>query len=194
VHERLLAAAEELFYSQGIASTGVDAVIERAGVATGSLYKHFAGKDALVEAYLRDRDQRWREHWEACIAEQGDPVERVLAIFTALSRWSPPTPANRGCAHFAATVQLSPDHPGFRAAREHKQHLSRRLAELCAQTAAANPTDVARDLLLLYEGATNFNALDPGSDAIDRAQRVARQRLERDEAGLTRPATTNAAR
>lgn len=56
--DRLLAAADELFYSNGISSTGVDAVISRAQVSIGSLYNNFGSKDNLVMAYLETRDQR----------------------------------------------------------------------------------------------------------------------------------------
>ncbi len=53
--ERLLAAAEELFYQDGVQSVGIDRVIERAGVAKASLYANFKGKDDLVRAYLDAR-------------------------------------------------------------------------------------------------------------------------------------------
>lgn len=178
MRERLLVAAEELFYTEGIASTGVDAVIERAGVATGSLYKNFGGKDALVEAYLHERDHRWRAHWEACIAEHSDPVERVLAIFTAVASWSPSSPANRGCAHLAATVQLPPGHPATQAAHAHKQHLADRLRELCAATTTEDPESLGHDLLLIYEGMNNLIALDLDPDPVARARQLAQQRLD----------------
>lgn len=183
VRQRILAAAEDLFYSQGIASTGVDAVIERAGVATGSLYKHFGGKDALVEAYLHDRDLRWRAHWQACIDAEVDPVERVLAIFTATATWSPDAPADRGCAHLAAMVQLPGGHPARRAAVAHKQHLADRLEELCAETSAHDPGDLSRDVLLVYEGMNNQLALGADPEAIERARRMARSRLTAQERG-----------
>lgn len=177
VRERLLTAADELFYSQGIASTGVDAVIERAGVATGSLYKNFGGKDGLVVAYLQARDALWRSLWEDCIGEHTDPVDRVLAIFTAMDRWDGNPGASRGCAHLAATVQLPPGHPGIQAAADHKNHLRARLAELCAATTATDPEDLTHDLLLIYEGTQNTLALRHDPDPIDRARHLAKLRL-----------------
>lgn len=175
--ERLLIAAGELFYANGIASTGVDAVIERAGVATGSLYNNFDGKGALIEAYLQDRDQRWRTHWEGCIAEQSDPDARVLALFTAAELWMQDVAANRGCAHLAAALQLPADHRGTRAAAAHKQHLTDRLRELCTATRTPDPTDLAADLLLMYEGMQNMIAMNLDAAPIDRARRLAIGRL-----------------
>ena len=53
--ERLLQAASELFYAEGVQSVGIDRVIERAGVAKASLYSTFGSKEQLVCAYLDDR-------------------------------------------------------------------------------------------------------------------------------------------
>lgn len=177
--QRLLIAADALFYAEGIASTGVDAVIEHAGVATGSLYKNFGGKAALVAAYLHERDDRWRTQWEGCIAEHTDPVERVLALFTAMERWDDGQATNRGCAHLAAAVQLPTDHPGAHAAAAHKQHLADRLHELCADTGAADPYEITQDLLLIYEGMHAMITMHLDPHPISRARHLAIERLAR---------------
>jgi len=174
---RLLDAADELFYAHGITSTGVDAVIERAGVATASLYKNFAGKDDLVAAYLTARDERWREHWESCIAEHAGPHERVLALFTAMQTWDAGPGPNRGCAHVAASLQLAEGHPGRAVARQHKQHIIERLGQLVAEADIPGAHEVARDLMVIYEGMFSLLALDLDSDATTRAHDLARLRL-----------------
>lgn len=59
--ERLLKAANELFYEEGVHTVGIDRVIERAGVAKASLYGTFGSKEELVLAYLQLRqDTRQR--------------------------------------------------------------------------------------------------------------------------------------
>jgi AcrR family transcriptional regulator len=174
---RLLNAADQLFYAHGIASTGVDAVIARAGVATASLYKNFAGKDDLVAAYLSARDQRWREHWESCIAELANPDERVLALFTAMRSWDAGPGPNRGCAHVAASLQLPQDHPGRVVAREHKRHVLERLGQLVAEASIPNSQEVTGDLMMIYEGMLSLLALDLDPDAIARAHGLARLRI-----------------
>src|ERR1700732_3233580 len=83
--ERLLAASDELFYRDGVHSTGIDAVIEKAGVAQGSLYYIFGGKDELVAAYLRGRLDAWRERVDAAQAAIDDPEEKILAVFDAIA-------------------------------------------------------------------------------------------------------------
>ena len=58
--QRLLDAATELFYREGIHSVGVDRIIEAAGVTRATMYKQFEGKEGLVLAYLDGEDQQLR--------------------------------------------------------------------------------------------------------------------------------------
>src|ERR1700712_3118802 len=83
--ERLLAAADELFYEQGIHTVGIDKIIERAGVAKASLYSTFGSKDELVRAYLQARDEGRRARLLAAIDRYTDPIDRLLAVFDSLA-------------------------------------------------------------------------------------------------------------
>jgi AcrR family transcriptional regulator len=151
---RLLAAADELFSSKGIAGTPVDEAVRRAGVATMTLYHHFDGKDALVAAYLRDRHERWMQRWESHIGAASDPADRLLAIFDALDEWAKEGGAARGCAFVDAAAELSDRaHPAWREIDAHKRDLRDRLAELAESIDRADPGGVADQLLLIYEGA-----------------------------------------
>ena len=87
--ERILDAAYELFSQRGIRAVGVNEVIERAGVATATLYRHFPSKDELVLAFLELREQRWtKDLIEAgAISRGSDPEERLLAIFDVFDEW-----------------------------------------------------------------------------------------------------------
>ncbi len=92
---------------QGIAATGVDAVLRRAGVAPATLYAHFPGKDHLVAAYLQRRLDRWRETWDAALRHCGDdPDARALSVFDALDEF-PRRETTRGCAFLAAGVEVT---------------------------------------------------------------------------------------
>lgn len=183
VRQRLLTAAEDLFYAHGIASVGVDAVTARAGVATASLYKNFGGKDDLVAGYLQARDGRWRRHWEGHIHDQHDPRERVLALFTALETWTPGHGPSKGCAHLAALQQLPQDHPGAVASRSHKHYLLDRLHQLLTETGDPEPQRTATDLLLIYEGTLALQATGHGTDAARRGRRLADGHLDHGECG-----------
>src|SRR5580704_17346171 len=81
--ERLLGAATELFYAEGVQSVGIDRVIARAGVAKASLYSTFGSKEGLVRAYLERRHEVVIERLRRAVAAAEDPVERLLAVFDA---------------------------------------------------------------------------------------------------------------
>jgi AcrR family transcriptional regulator len=178
VRQRLLTAAEDLFYEHGIASVGVDAIVARAGVATASLYKNFGGKADLVAGYLRARDERWGELWEMHIDQYEEPCERVLAIFSALATWDSTQGATNGCAHLAALQQLPPDHPGAAVSRRHKTYLRDRLRRLVVETGCTEPEDTVTDLLLIYEGTLALLATDTGAGAVGRGRHLAATRLD----------------
>src|ERR1700733_14875094 len=84
--ERLLDAANELFYAEGVQSVGIDRVIERAGVAKASLYSTFGSKEELVRAYLDLRHERQLARLRAGAAGVEDPVEAILAVFDAQAK------------------------------------------------------------------------------------------------------------
>ncbi|WP_216216844.1 TetR/AcrR family transcriptional regulator [Amycolatopsis aidingensis] len=169
--ERLLTAAGELFYTRGINATGIDAIVERAGVALATLYKHFGGKDRLVAAYLEERDRRWRVDWEAAIAAA--PEQRVVAIFDALERWWVTEDRYRGCAQVDAAVEITDvDHPAIAAIARHKTHLRQRLTELASEAGAAEPEQIAADIVVIYEGTITALLLQTVPDPLQRARRL----------------------
>lgn len=79
--ERLLKAASELFYNDGITATGIDTIIAKAGVAKMSLYNNFASKAELVQAYVQSRKKEWRQLYEERVRGVATPQERILAVF-----------------------------------------------------------------------------------------------------------------
>src|ERR1700759_1924922 len=83
--ERLLAAANELFYDEGIHTVGIDRVIARAGVAKASLYATFGSKDELVRAYLEARADARRRRITERLAPIAAPRDRILAVFDLLA-------------------------------------------------------------------------------------------------------------
>ena len=183
MRQRILDAADALFYAEGIVGTGVDAVLARSGAAIGSLYSHFGGKDGLVLAYLQAREDRWRAVWDAEVARHDDPRERVLAIFDAQQRWSEAAPSHHGCAHAAAVAQLPDGDPAREAALAHKRAARTRLRELVEQVddlgplSTAEVDDLVDDLLLLHEGTLVALGVGHVTDPVARARRAAARRL-----------------
>src|SRR2546429_8803102 len=79
--ERLLAAADQLFYAEGVHVVGVDRIAERAGVTKATLYNTFGSKEELVRAYLEEHMRRRQERIARILAAHDSPRKRILGIF-----------------------------------------------------------------------------------------------------------------
>lgn len=154
VRTLILDAASELFYQQGIHAIGIDTVIDRAGVAKASLYRHFRTKDDLTAAVLRRRDERWRA-WlaETVEAHATTPRQKLLAVFDALDEWFA-SQDFRGCGFINAAAEFpAPDHPVRAVVKDHKRAVIRYLGDLAREARAQHPEVLASELFLLMEGA-----------------------------------------
>jgi AcrR family transcriptional regulator len=179
VAERILRAASELFYEEGIRAVGVDTIVEHAEVAKMSLYKNFGSKDELVVAYLRARDERWRAWFEDAIeCRAGSPRERLLAVFDAYGEWME-RESPRGCAFINAFAELAdPAHPALEVAWEQKEWMLRYLAKLASEAGVEEPEELAERLFMLLEGATVAGAMRTVEDSLRKAKETAASLVE----------------
>jgi AcrR family transcriptional regulator len=150
--ERLLAAADELFYAEGVQSVGIDRIIEHAGVAKASLYNLFGSKEALVSAYLESRHRGTVERLKSAVARHRDPRKRLLAVFDAQGRLFA-EPGFRGCAILTATAEATDGSIIDKAAEDYRAEMLALLTDLARDAGAANPARLARQLHLVYDGA-----------------------------------------
>jgi AcrR family transcriptional regulator len=144
--ERIMEAADRLFYQKGIRTVGVDAVAAEAGISKRSLYDTFPSKDALVAAYLRQRVQPLPASGEP-------PAAQLLALFDQLhARF-----ANgdfRGCPFVNAVTELAEDCETARGiALGYKEERRRHMASLLVRAGATDPEALAGQIALLFEGA-----------------------------------------
>ena len=123
--ERILTAAYELFSRRGIRAVGTDEVIERAGVARATLYRHFATKNDLVLAVLQRREELWTHGLiEEQSRQRGDtPEEQLLAIFDVMHDWFQLRDGYEGCSFINVLLELGADHPAGRASIAHIDHV-----------------------------------------------------------------------
>ncbi len=149
--ERLLQAASELFYAEGIQSVGIDRVIERAGVAKASLYSTFGSKEQLVGAYLDARHAQVLGRLQAAVDAGEDPVERILAVFDAQAQLFR-TPDYHGCAFIAATAEAPAGGRVDEAAESYRRDIRALFTELAAAAGAPDPVLLASQLQLIYDG------------------------------------------
>jgi AcrR family transcriptional regulator len=171
--DRLLAAANELFYEEGVHTVGIDRVIERAGVAKASLYSTFGSKEELVRAYLQRRSEIRQRRIAERIARHDDPRDRILAVFDIMSELAG-DPAFRGCAFMKAIVE-GPHRESkvtrvCAAARAWTLGL---FADLAREAGAADPERLAEQLVVLYDGGTMGAAVDHDPAAVRTARAMA---------------------
>jgi AcrR family transcriptional regulator len=162
VRERILRTASELFYRDGAHAVGVDLVVERAGVAKTSLYRHFGTKDDLIAAFLEAEDAQFWEHWDSVASRHSaDPAAEVDAHM----RWIAERVSRknyRGCPQVNMAAEFSdPKHPARIVAARHKRALRKRLRGIADRLGVRRPGDLALQLLLLINGAfVSSNAID----------------------------------
>lgn len=173
--ERLLDAAQRLFYAQG-ASVGVDALLKEANVARRSLYEHFGGKDGLVAAVLQraaEEDVAW---YEDALAGASDPRDRLLGLFDRLDQLTSDADF-RGCRYFATDLAFAePDHPAHAETESFRRRLHELLVRELLALGHANPKRAAEQLHVLIEGTlvrgASRDSRHPGRAARDLAALV----------------------
>lgn len=177
--ERILNAAYALFSRRGIRAVGTDEVIERAGVARATLYRHFATKDDLVLAVLQRREQLWTYGLiEAQSRERGTtPDEQLLAIFDVLHDWFGSRDGYEGCSFINVLLELGPDHPAGQASIGHIDHVRDIVRQRAAAAGLNDVEDFAWSWHILMKGAMILAAVGD-SEAAHRAQKMARKLIE----------------
>ena len=168
--ERLLAAAAQLFDARGINVTGIDEIIERAGVAKASLYNNFSGKDDLVAAYLRAHLNRFDAAVERIERSPSTSTDRVGLLFQAMRR----SAARRnfaGCPFSRAAVEVPLDSPARPVIATFYQHL----AQFFADALGVERGSVAvRQLVVCYDGAMAGAKTSRDPTIVDAALALAR--------------------
>jgi AcrR family transcriptional regulator len=169
--ERLLAAANELFYAEGIQTVGIDRIIDHAGVAKASLYNLFGSKEGLVQAYLASRQDGTTARLEEAIERQHDPRRRLLAVFEAQGEIFA-QPGFRGCAFTAASAEAGNGDLVAQAASEYRSSIRALFTDLADQAGATNPGELGRQLQAVFDGAGVAASLDHDT-SIARSARAA---------------------
>jgi AcrR family transcriptional regulator len=178
--ERIISAASTLFYSEGIRAVSVDAVAAKAGLTKRTLYYHFRSKDDLVAAYLAARDQpnlalfrRWFDE-----AAGGLP-DKVAAIFAHLAR-SAAHPKWKGCGFLRTSAELAnlPGHPAIKIGAAHKKKFESWLREIFDAAGIADAASLARQILLLLDGAFAVVQLHRDASYMENAGAAARSLIQ----------------
>jgi AcrR family transcriptional regulator len=176
--ERILDTAYELFSRRGVRGVGVDEVIERAGVAKATLYRHFPSKDELVLAFLERRERRWTLDWVEAEARRGGstPEEQLLAIFDAFDGWFRRDDFE-ACSFINVMLEMGPEHPASKASIQHLENIRSIVRRLAEEAGLRDPDSFARSWHILMKGSI-VAAAEGDIDAAQRAKSMARCLLD----------------
>ena len=156
LRERILAATDNLFRTQGIRGVGVEAIAEAAGTNKMTLYRYFESKDDLIAEWvggiIAQKDAEWDE---MSTTFKGDPQghlkewsRRIAAKLAAME--------GRGSILHNAIAELPErDHPARRIIQSYKQREHKRVRRLCDEAGFQNPDLAANLFYMMLEGATN---------------------------------------
>jgi AcrR family transcriptional regulator len=171
--DRLLEAASELFYEEGVHSVGVERIVERAGVAKPTLYSLFGNKEGLVRAYLTARHDRTRERMKQELgARFATPRQRLVGVFE-VQGLSFDEPGFRGCAFISANAESSGGKSIEELTDDYRSWVRSLFLDLAREAGATEPERLAQQLVLLYDGAGISAWLDHNASAADAARTVA---------------------
>ena len=157
--ERLLAAADQLFYGEGVHVVGVDRIVERAGVTKATLYNAFGSKEDLVRAYLEQHMRRRQERIARILSASATPRERILGIFGEMEKLLAGSEF-RGCRFIMATAEARPGDASEIVAEQYRTWLRSVFTDLAKEAGAADAKQLGRRLLLLYDGAAVAARMD----------------------------------
>lgn len=175
--DRLLAAAQELFYEEGIHTVGIERVIERAGVAKASLYNTFGSKEELIRAYLNARQETRATRLEARLAKIPDARGKILAVFEDMAE-SAARPDYRGCAFVRASAEITGMGGVKQICDASRSWLRALFADLARELQAPDPEALARQLQLLYDGTAVAAQMDGSCGAASLARTTAAHLLD----------------
>lgn len=174
VHDRLLDAADELFFQVGAVATPVDTILTRAGASPASLYAHFGNKDGLLAAALERRLTEWTEVWDAAIERATTPQERLLSVFTALRTYQSERMTERWCAFSGTAATLPAPTQAIADVLGRETALIReRCLRFATEVTPEHAAELARGIVISYTGALAMMLRVPWQQAIDDGETTA---------------------
>lgn len=170
---RIMTVAYELFSRRGVRDVGVNELIERSGVAKATFYRHFPSKDALVLAFLEQRDKQWTV--EAIVSEArrrgSTPTEQLLAIFDVFGDWFLREDFE-ACSFINVLLEMGPAHPLGQASIDYLAKIRGHVQALAEEAGLERPDEFARSWHILMKGSI-ISATEGDMQAAKRAQQMA---------------------
>lgn len=182
--QRILEAASILFYNDGINTTGINAITEKAKVAKMSLYNNFSAKAHIISSYIEARHQEWLDLYAVRNNEVHTPLEKILAVFDAYQDHAEFAYEKgfRGCGLLNAAAEFPADSVERRAIKLHKDQIeniiSDQLSELVENQDKAQ--EIALMISFILEGSIARAGLEGSSHKIQVAKKMVLNMLEQE--------------
>jgi AcrR family transcriptional regulator len=176
--ERLLSSAYDLFSQRGVRNVGIDEIVEHAGVARATLYRHFKSKDDLVLAFLEQREKLWTFGAVGAEARRrgGTPEEQLLAIFDVFDEWFQRSDFE-ACAFINVLVEMGPMHPLGQASIVYLRNIRTMVQQLATEAGIEDAEAFAASWHILMKGSI-VSATEGDRGSARRAQKMARSLIE----------------
>jgi AcrR family transcriptional regulator len=176
--ERLLQAADHLFYAEGVYSVGVDRILKESDVARASLYSTYGSKDQLLRAYLHNRSHGWQAAVAEALPTRWDTArERIVGIFEMLTEWFE-APGYHGCPFINASAEAASNLAIQDVRDDHRAWVRALFTGLARDAGARDPEALSAQLVLLYDGSMAGAQLDRSAEPGRAAQSAARTLLD----------------
>jgi AcrR family transcriptional regulator len=162
--ERLLQAADHLFYEEGVSSVGIDRILKESDVARASLYSTYGSKDQLLRAYLQNRSHGWQAVVAEALPTRWDSArDRIVGIFEMLTEWFE-APGYRGCPFINASAEAAPSLVIQDVRDDHRAWVRALFIGLARDAGARDPEALSAQLVLLYDGSMAGAQLDRSAE------------------------------
>jgi AcrR family transcriptional regulator len=170
--QRLLDAADELFYREGVHRVPIDRVIEKAGVPADTLLEAFGTADELIRTYLRARHTRLQDAVTRALPRYRTPRDRLLGVFEIQGQ-SFVEPGYRGCALVTASAEALPGEVVMEVATEYRDWVNNLFLDLAFAAEVLHPEELAEQLVVLFDGAAVSAWMDSRPSTVNTSRAIA---------------------
>jgi AcrR family transcriptional regulator len=186
--QRLLDAADELFYREGVHRVPIDRVIEKAGVPADTLLEAFGSADELIRTYLRARHTRLQDAVTRALPSYRTPRDRLLGIFEIQGQ-SFVEPGYRGCALVTASAEALPGEVVMEVATEYRDWINNLFLDLAFAAEVLHPEELAEQLVVLFDGAAVSAWMDSRPSTVNTSRAIAEALIDAAKVPATHSAT-----
>ncbi|HNO76373.1 TetR/AcrR family transcriptional regulator [Nitrosomonas mobilis] len=177
--EKLLLAARYLFCRVGINATGISRILKEAGVARGSLYKHYGSKKNLLKTVLDTEADMWYRWFDRDLSDlECSAKERIMLLFDLIEKWFEKEDYF-GCVFINAVAEHEKEGGWVKdVAVAHREKINDRLRAIVTESGARDPDMITEKLSLIIDGAI-VTAMVTGSSEAAHIARLAAEDILR---------------